>query len=212
MDVPVGLEADLWGCSLAADVFGLQSICLGGNSLPLFPFSGNKLTKSTSPLGSGWNKAVPNFLISQTSLSALKNYREDSKLWILWISYVLISVLFLLLFSWQYFYLFHLGFVVHFLLCTSLLFVFFLVSSLIIGMLNSSLLKCVHRQHCRQDFIILSLAAMPPCFPMSAVIFHISLVWPPWVTQELMKKPILSIISKTVDRCPFWDPEIVTNC
>lgn len=54
------------------------------------------------------------------------------------------SVLSLLLFSKQCFSPPHLGFVVHFLLHTSLLFVFFSVSSLITGVLNSSLLKCFH--------------------------------------------------------------------
>lgn len=181
----------------------------GGISLPLFPFSGNKLTKSTSPVGSGQNKAVLNFLISLRSLPALKNYRQDGKLWI---SYVLISVPFLLLFSRQCFLLLHLGFVVRFLLHTSLLLVFFSVSSLIIGMLNSSLLKCFHRQRHRQDFIFFSLTAKLPCLPVSAVIFHVPLVRPPWVAQERMEKPVLSIINETADRCPFLAPEILTNC
>lgn len=52
MDVAVGLEADLGGCSLAADGFGVQSVCLRPFPSP-FSVSGSKLAKNISPVESG---------------------------------------------------------------------------------------------------------------------------------------------------------------
>lgn len=47
MWVFVGLGADVGGCSLAADGFGLQSVCLG----PFIFFCCLEVAKSTSPVG-----------------------------------------------------------------------------------------------------------------------------------------------------------------
>ena len=62
MDVPVGLEAGLQGLEPGCCWFGVAVCLSGGSSLPLSPVSGNKVAKSTSPLGSGQNKTVPSFL------------------------------------------------------------------------------------------------------------------------------------------------------
>lgn len=134
---------------------------------------------------------------SPTSLSALNKCREDAKpllsnipmcVWLF-----LFSQQCLFLFLWVLWYTFP---------SVALCFLFFSVSSLIRGMW-SSLLKCFHGQQRRQDFVFLAPAATFPCFPMSAVILHISLVWPPSVTQEEMEKPFSSIITETVDRWTY---------
>lgn len=69
------LEADLGGCGLADDGFGV-AVCLSvwDSSLHLLLLSGSKLAKNTSPVGSGQNKAVLNFLIPD-KLSALRLQR-----------------------------------------------------------------------------------------------------------------------------------------
>lgn len=59
----MGLEADLGGCSLAADGFGC-SLSVWGPSLHLL--FGRKLATNTSPMRSGQNKAVLNSWISDT--------------------------------------------------------------------------------------------------------------------------------------------------
>lgn len=149
--------------------------------------------ESPSAVGSDQHKAVPDLLTSDKF--ALKSYREGH-----WICHVLINV-FLPLLRLAVLFPSSVG------LCCSLSLPYLSAFHFLLSFSGD------YRKFWLFSLEVLQQPATQTGFhlSLSRSSFHISLVWPPWVTQEWMEKLVLNI-TKPVDRCPFSDSEIVTNC